>query len=134
MLVAEDELLVAQSSSDLLGSPAATLKVRSKISRPTSSRVARLFQNTAGIDVHVVGHAPIGIGVGADFDDRRDRRADDRAPARREQHHMRPAGHEFDDLGVVADIGKTEADIAIRNHIQQIKPAPRRDIARFDQT
>ena len=39
------------------------------------------FENAAGIDVHVVGHAFVGMRIGADLDDRRDGRTDHRSAA-----------------------------------------------------
>ena len=50
-------------ASEALGLPAATSRTWSKISRPTSSSVARPSRIPAGVDVHVAGHAAEGVGA-----------------------------------------------------------------------
>ena len=46
---------------------------------------------------------------------------------------MAAAGDQFDDLGVVGDVGEAEADLAVGHHVQQIQAAARRNVARLDQ-
>src|SRR5688572_19911649 len=57
----------------------------------------RAVQDAAGIHVHVVRHAFISIRIRTDFDDRRDRRAYDGAPAGGEENQMRAARDQFND-------------------------------------
>ena len=56
--------------------------------RPRRDR--RAIEDAAGVDVHVLAHPPPGLGIGADLDHRRDRRANDRAAAGGEQRHVGP--------------------------------------------
>ena len=93
----------------------------------------RAFEDAAGVDVHVVGHAPVGLGIGADLDDRRDGRADHRAAPGDEQDGMAAAGDQLGDLGVVVDVGEAEADLAVGHDVEQIEAAARRDVAGLDQ-
>ena len=86
------------SASDLVGlargdAPATSVE---DLGADLVERAAAL-EDAAGVDVHVVGQPPVGLGVGADLDHRRDRRADDRAAAGREQDDMRAAGDQLDD-------------------------------------
>src|SRR5271163_4337506 len=46
---------------------------------------------------------------------------------------MAAARDQFGDLGIVVDIGETEADFAVRNHIEQVETAARRNVAGFDE-
>ena len=91
------------------------------------------LQNTPGINIHIFREALIGIGVGANLDHRRQRRAHYRAAPGRKQDYMRPTGDHFRDLGIVIDVGKPETHLAVRHHIQQIQPPRRGNITGFDQ-
>ena len=77
------------------------------------------FHDSPGIHVHVVGHPPIGLWIGANLYHGRDGGPDDRAAPGDEQDYMAAARDQFGDLGIVVDIGEAEADFAVRNHIEQ---------------
>ena len=47
---------------------------------------------------------------------------------------MRAAGYEFRDLGIVVDIGKAKAHLAIGDHIEQIEPALPWNVTWLDQS
>ena len=49
----------------------------------------------------------------------RDGRSDHRAATRGEQDEVRPAGDELDDLGIVGNVGETEARFAVGYHVEQ---------------
>src|SRR6187399_919571 len=69
-------------------------------------------QDAAGVHVHVVGHAIVGVRIGAHLDDRRDRGTHHRAAAGGEQDEVRAAGDQLDDLGIVGDVGEPESRFA----------------------
>ena len=87
------------------------------------------FHDPPGIYVHVVGHPPIGLWIGANLHHGRDGGPDDRAAPGDEQDYMAAARDQFGDLGIVVDIGEAEADFAVRNHIEQVETAARRNVA-----
>src|SRR6476659_2240758 len=51
------------------------------------------IENIAAVDVHVVGHASIHLGIGGEFDRRRGLAAESRSAARGEAHHVTASGH-----------------------------------------
>ena len=57
------------------------------------------FEDAAGIDIHVALHTPVGLGIGADLDRRRDRRPENRAAAGRVEQKMRPRRGKLRELG-----------------------------------
>src|SRR6185436_16661291 len=93
----------------------------------------RALQDAAGVHVHVVAHALESVRVRAHLDDRRDGGTDHRAAAGGEQDQVRTAGDQFDDLGVVGDVGESEARFAVRYHVEQVQAAARRDVAGLDE-
>src|SRR5258708_27436709 len=90
-------------------------------------------QDSSGINIHVIAHAVVGFGIGANLYDWRKRSADDGAAPGSEKNYVGAAGDQLCDLGVIVDIGKTEAWLAIGHNIQKIQSALPRNITRLDQ-
>lgn len=64
-----------------------------------------LRQDASSVNIHIVVQPLKGVGVGAYFDYRRDRRADDRPPSCCEQDQMAHRCDQLDDLGVANNCG-----------------------------
>ena len=132
-LVGQDELLVPQ----FLGFRAPALaEADHHVADLAANLVERglAFHDPSRIHVHVVGHAPIRLGIGADLDHRRDRRADHRSAPGDEQDGMAAAGDQFGDFGIVVDVGKAEANFAVGDDVEQVEAAARRNVAGLDET
>ena len=111
--------------------PAAHGEIEDEVADLGADRLERgvAVEDAAGIHVHVLGHPAPGLRVGADLDDRRDRRPHHRAATSDEQDGMGAAGDQLGYLSVVVDVGKAEAHLAVRHHVEEIKTAARRDVA-----
>ena len=92
------------------------------------------FENSARINVHVVGKMAKRFRVGADFDDWRYDGPDDGTPSRGEEDDVGAARNQLSDLRVVIDIGETKAHLAVRHDIEQIKSTLTRHVAGFDES
>src|SRR5690606_38350973 len=91
------------------------------------------FEDAAGVHIHVVLHASIGVGIRADLDHGRNRGANDRAAPGREQDQVSTAGDQLDDFRIVRDIREAEARLAVRYDVEQVQSAARRYVARLEQ-
>ena len=91
------------------------------------------FDDGAGVDVHVVRHAPVSVRIGAHLDDRRNGRTHHGAAPGGEQYQMRSAGDQFDDFRIVRDVGEAEARFAVRHDVQQVQPSLGRQVARLNE-
>src|SRR6187455_805312 len=131
LFVGEDEFLVAERLG--LGQFAACDAFHQREDLAAYVVEIGATQDAAGVHVHVVGHAIVGVWIGAHLDDRRDGGAHHRAAAGGEQDEVRAAGDQLDDLGIVGDVGESESRFAVRHHVEEIEAAARRHIARFDE-
>ena len=73
--------------------------------------------DSSGIDVHIGSHALVGFWIGTYLDNGRDGRAGYRPSASGVKHQMATAGYHLHDFGIVVDVGKAPARLAVRYHV-----------------